>query len=279
MPCDGSQETAAEGSAALRLVAGVRALRTTGTKPGIFWAHFMNFDLARCLGNDQPFYSVALTHDDVARLGNNVTCEQIAACIADKMCAALPNGPYILGGYSVGAILAYAVASQLLKLGSEVPLLILFEPMWPARHFAVSRTKHTLVYTRYLARLGYRNTYYAMHRLRRLMFAIPGERRSMQHLFPGQDLIETAVRRYRPSVYPGSVQLVLSSQEHPLAWSPSMWKHLIPRELDVSYINCYHDDLVKPPYASSIAEIINQRIAALTTHAVQGSGDGVDDKV
>lgn len=261
MPTDEAEENNVQTSVAPQLIAGVRALRATGQMPGIFWTHFMNVDLARRLSNNRPFYSVGLTHDDISRLGSWPTCEDLAECIATKMAAMLPSGPHIVGGYSVGGILAYAVASRLRQQGSEVPLLILVEPMWSARPVTTSRVAHARAYSRYLARLGWRTSVrYAVTRVRRGIVMECGGRRRIERLLPGHEIIRRAVRRYHPPAYAGCVHLVLSSQKHPLAWPLSVLRNLLPGRLSISHIECCHNELLNQRYASSVAAAIELRM-------------------
>lgn len=42
-----------------------------------------------------------------------------------------PNGPYVLGGWSAGGVLAYAVAYQLLELGEQIDFLVLIDAPCP----------------------------------------------------------------------------------------------------------------------------------------------------
>ncbi len=50
------------------------------------------------------------------------------------------RGPYVLGGYSYGGLVAYEMAQQLLAAGEEVPLLVMFDtenPNVPAREYTL----------------------------------------------------------------------------------------------------------------------------------------------
>ena len=44
-----------------------------------------------------------------------------------------PHGPYLLGGYSFGAVLAYEIAQRLRSKGEDVPLLFMLDPPGKAR--------------------------------------------------------------------------------------------------------------------------------------------------
>ncbi|MCP4763154.1 MAG: hypothetical protein GY870_15370 [archaeon] len=41
------------------------------------------------------------------------------------------KGPYFLGGYSIGGLIAFEMAQQLKRQGDEITFLILLEPISP----------------------------------------------------------------------------------------------------------------------------------------------------
>lgn len=250
------------------MVPGVRALRPAGEPPIIFWIHYMNFDITRFLGTDHPLYSVTLTRSDIVRLTKQNTFEAIAGCIAHKISAALPEGPCIVGGFSLGGLLAYEAASQLRRQGRDISLLIMIEPLGAGTPPEVSRARHVIVYGKYLARrvgaLGFRGSARrAFDRMPRVVFKVLRHHHRLRYLPPGHSLIQAAVRQYRPTAYSGYVQLVLASERHPSSRSLSSWEALVPTGLSVSYVDCFHLDVAGPPHAQQGASAINQRLSGL----------------
>ncbi|MGD0014185.1 MAG: amino acid adenylation domain-containing protein, partial [Bryobacteraceae bacterium] len=86
--------------------------------------------LAGLLGSDQPFLGSCLPSPD--KLPVPCTLEDLAAPCVEVIREAQPEGPYYLGGWSVGAALAYEVAQQLRARGHKVGLLVLFDGVNPA---------------------------------------------------------------------------------------------------------------------------------------------------
>jgi thioesterase domain-containing protein len=85
---------------------------------------------ARLLGPDQPCYGVkAIGVDGVRATPERI--EEIAAEYVAEIVAARPEGPCVLGGYSIGAVIALEVALQLRARGRDVPLLITFDAAAP----------------------------------------------------------------------------------------------------------------------------------------------------
>ncbi|MCG8549019.1 MAG: amino acid adenylation domain-containing protein [Desulfobacterales bacterium] len=98
----------------------------SGTKPPFFCitAGFGDIiklrQLSHHLGNDQPFFMVQ-PNDDGPAMGATPLAQQYAAHILDKS----PSGPYRLGGYSAGGLMAYETARLLKEQGHEVEILAL----------------------------------------------------------------------------------------------------------------------------------------------------------
>ena len=76
---------------------GVLPLHANGTRIPIFWVHQLAINLAREMGEDQPFFIVTLTASDLTSLGRRPALKQIAACLLRKILAERPDGPFILG--------------------------------------------------------------------------------------------------------------------------------------------------------------------------------------
>jgi thioesterase domain-containing protein len=83
-------------------------------------------DLARHLGPDQPFYALQPQGLDGKRecLTN---IPEMAERYIREIKRIQPEGPYRLGGYSFGGLVAYEMAQQLEAQGEEMALLALFD--------------------------------------------------------------------------------------------------------------------------------------------------------
>ncbi len=55
------------------------------------------------------------------------TIEELAAHCVDALVAVQPSGPYLLGGWSLGGVLAFEAARQLEARGASVELVALFD--------------------------------------------------------------------------------------------------------------------------------------------------------
>ena len=109
-------------------------VQTGGTKRPFFYLHvhwiggaFYGFGLAKVLGSDQPLYVINPAKFDGLEVPP--TIEAMAAACIKLMRSVQPEGPYLLGGFCAGGLLAYEVAQQLRAAGQAVALLAEIDPM------------------------------------------------------------------------------------------------------------------------------------------------------
>jgi len=119
-------------------------LEPSGSRPPLFFVHpaggnvLCYLDLARCLGPDQPFYGFQ-TPGLYGEQALYTRIEDLAAHYIEAMTAVQPEGPYFLGGWSIGGIIAYEMAQQLGARGERVGQLILLDT--GAQLFGEGRTE------------------------------------------------------------------------------------------------------------------------------------------
>jgi thioesterase domain-containing protein len=109
-------------------------VQTGGSKRPFFYLHvhwiggaFYSFSLAKVLGPDQPLYVINPAKFDGLQIPP--TIEAMAAAYIKLMRSVQAEGPYLLGGFCAGGLLAYEVAQQLHAAGQAVDLLVLIDPM------------------------------------------------------------------------------------------------------------------------------------------------------
>ena len=106
----------------------VVAQNETGQQPPLFWCFQgspEHMQLSRLLGPDQPVYGLRSGHLVMDYTEANL--QAIAACYADEVIAARPNGAFLLGGNCQGGTVMHRVALALLDRGRQVDLLIQME--------------------------------------------------------------------------------------------------------------------------------------------------------
>ena len=78
--------------------------------------------------NDQPLYRFLSFYDELPFLYTVDRLETIAATYIRDLKRSLPDGPYVLCGYSAGGLIAYEMARQLSVSHGETPFLFLIDP-------------------------------------------------------------------------------------------------------------------------------------------------------
>ena len=115
-------------------------IQVTGSKPPLFFItgagndNTMLYPLGRFLSPDQPIYGLQLSWKE----HNEKTytrIEEMARSFIPQIQSIQPHGPYYLGGYSFGGLVAYEIAQQLSSQGEKVATIAALDtygPNYPA---------------------------------------------------------------------------------------------------------------------------------------------------
>ena len=88
----------------------------TESRPPLF-LHGASFELSRYLGDDQPCYGIRPHGQDGRKAPDTV--EDMAADYLKQIRGVQPQGPYLIGGFSFGGLVAYEMAQQLRQSGRK----------------------------------------------------------------------------------------------------------------------------------------------------------------
>jgi amino acid adenylation domain-containing protein len=242
-------------------------------------------ELARSLGPEQPVYGL-----QSLGLGEGQQPEQRVEDMAATYLAALrdlqPHGPYRLGGWSIGGVIAYEMAGQLRRAGEEVELLALLDtlaPTAPAGETAeIDEAELLAALARDLGGLAGQDLRLTPAELR----AIPeedGDRR-LRHVLeraqatgalagvglePLRRLWEVfranalAVRRYDAAPTAGPV-LLFAASANPLKarrGDSLGWDRLAGDGLELERLDAAHYTLLRPPAVQALAAALRGRLA------------------
>ena len=112
------------------------AVRPHGSRPPVFWIHpagggvLCYAGLLQRLDADRPFY--ALQSKGLNAVGPWATdLPSMAAAYLEEVRALQPSGPYQLGGWSLGGLIAFEMARQLQQEGREIEPLLLLDTHLP----------------------------------------------------------------------------------------------------------------------------------------------------
>jgi amino acid adenylation domain-containing protein len=176
---------------------------------------FYCFTLAQQLGFAQPFYVLApYIFTDLAVAP---TCQTIAAAHIAAMRAVQPHGPYLLGGFCNGGVIAFEIAQQLHAQGEAVDLLALIEP--GVAPFSLRFSRQLIQVLGRLFRLSPARQLDAFLRLRHWIRQTFPKNWGTLPLYPSTEVLrqdETGVyswvaAAYRHRTYPGKVTFLWAS--------------------------------------------------------------------
>jgi thioesterase domain-containing protein len=108
-------------------------MRRTGSRDPIFLVHcggghvLRYEDLLATLPEDQPVYG--LSAPPLVGAEDGVSVESLARLYVDEIRKVRPRGPYQIGGYSFGGLVAYEMARLLAEAGESVPLVAIFDTL------------------------------------------------------------------------------------------------------------------------------------------------------
>jgi amino acid adenylation domain-containing protein len=124
----------------------VIALQSTGSRPPFYCVHpgggspLCYLDLARSLAN-QPFYGLQSPGlEGESEVYTSI--EDLAAHYIQEIRSLQPEGPYFLGGWSLGGVIAFEMANQLNAIGKQVALLALIDSYTPTNDHDITRLEN-----------------------------------------------------------------------------------------------------------------------------------------
>jgi thioesterase domain-containing protein/acyl carrier protein len=127
---------AIRGEADTRAASPIVPIQPGGSRRPLFFVHpaagvvFPYVELSRELGPDQPFYGLQARGLD-GREPPDAEVEDMARHYLAAMRAEHPRGPYLIGGFSFGCLVAYEMALQLAREGEPPALVALVDEPAP----------------------------------------------------------------------------------------------------------------------------------------------------
>ena len=242
-------------------------IQTGGPNPPFFCVHGVGgnvlrfYGLAQHLGSDQPFYALQAQGLN-ADYPCHIRAEEMAAHYLKEVRSVQSQGPYFLGGYSFGGMIALEMAQQLIAQGEEPPLLVLFDTLCMASQGngfsyklkSLSSPLLKMLETSGSERWAYlsrvvtapvRAVQWGLH-----VATLPSRVRKVRKA------CLNAAKHYVPQAYPGRVILFRSSSE-PLGGLSDPyagWSEYVTNGLDVREVRSNHDNILLEPQVRCVAE-------------------------
>lgn len=277
-------------------------LKTSGSRDPFFLVHaiggnVLNYGgLADSMPADQPLYALqAQGLDGKSRAASSV--EEMAAHYVRAIGTIQPEGPYYLGGFSAGGLVAFEMARQLQRAGHSVALLSIFdssiEPTFRAlvrnrsfpaaihRLLRISRFNlHYMTRIGVLKFLGKKCRNFAMN-ARILMFDVRAESNGREALtglpaLPVEEAFLRARSNYSPEFYSGSA-ILFTTKDSDL-YSPDRtlgWSKVIEGSLEVKRLPGNHDNLLDHPQLEVLVHELVNAIHQATPKAEGTAGSSI----
>jgi len=95
--------------------------------------------LARCLGSDQPIYGISPPSGEWPVDFPRTVEDWSGFCLA-AIHRMRRHGPYVLGGWSFGGVIALSLAEHLVASGEDVRRVVMIDSRLPTKHLRKPRT-------------------------------------------------------------------------------------------------------------------------------------------
>ncbi len=274
------------------------AIKSDGSKRPLFLVHpagghvFPYIHLAQYLHADQPCYGLQSKGLEEGQKPHT-RIEDMAAYYIEAMQTVQPAGPYLLGGWSMGGVVAFEMAQQLHAQGQRVALLALLDGRIPTPDETFPEEDHEAValVERYFGiSFGPMESLAHLPKDEQLAFLL--EQSKSAGLVPAElDVSEArrfveilksdlrATRNYALHIYPGRVTLFKASEEL-AATSPDPtlgWSEWADAGVEVHLVPGNHANLVYEPHVEVLAEKLSACISqALSAEERFSQGQSTD---
>ena len=280
-------------------------LQPGGSKPPLFLIHSHGgnvleyYPLANHLDKDQPVYALQARGLD-GNIPKNESLEQIASAYLKEIRTLQSEGPYFLGGFCFGGLVALEAAQQLQAAGQKVALVVMMQTTHPgAPAFAPGSSSANRWWHRAAKRIDLerdnllqRGFGYFGDRLRRTRDVMQARtqiafdkkmsngnghktRASMAYILEllGMEH-DRAFMNYVPRPYNGDVLLFRASKQLPgLLTDPSLgWKPVISGHLEIRELPGHQQNILVEPRVARLAEELQTRLHA----HVEATANGTD---
>ncbi|WP_152543506.1 MULTISPECIES: alpha/beta fold hydrolase, partial [unclassified Methylibium] len=226
--------------------------------------------LSKALGASQPLFVLdPMAFDPVAL--EHWSFSDMAQRMLDDLRRVQPAGPYRLAGHSMGGVFVYELAQRLHAAGERVEQLVLLDtvgPGFPGRHPWPVRLK---LYVKRAATLGPSGMVRYVRWFLTTIFKRSGhdllenlgtlaETRIGKAQKRSAAIVYDASEAYEPTLYPGSLTLVRSTQDKLKIGEiddPYMgWRPLVRGEIHRESMDCIHKEMLDADHADVLAALL-----------------------
>ncbi len=255
-------------------------IRPDGALPPFFFVHPIGGNVLSFAGfashfdPDQPVYGLQARGLD-GKQAPTYSVEQMAADYVQEIRAAQPHGPYHVGGFSAGGIVAFEMARKLREAGERVDVLALLDTRidspapssLAASSQRLSRWVRTIEFnTRYAFHIGWGpflekklKNWRMRGNIRRWLMkkqlgANPG-------MLDAEEAFLLALRTYAPRHFEGDAILFRAKDARLRLPDATLgWGCLIRGQLHIEETSGDHDNILQEPHIGMLARLLNARL-------------------
>jgi amino acid adenylation domain-containing protein len=250
----------------------VLTLRSEGEQTPLFLFHDLTFaqHLVKHLKANRPVYGIYSNIDQELKVWEEtgqvtLSMQELASRSVAELQRVQPHGPYCIAGFCFGGVVAFEVASQLVRQGHEVASLGLLAAFYRPGIKSVVPIwlRHWAYHARHIASEG---PGYIARRSR--------ERSDLKTLSRAEWLrgsfAREIVSRYRGNPYPGPAVLIRTTVDPHWAsfGAKNGWDELLVNGLQVENVRCTHDQLSHEPYIAQAAQRLDKYMSQLNALAM-----------
>ncbi|WP_394849971.1 amino acid adenylation domain-containing protein [Pendulispora brunnea] len=212
-----------------------------GPGPAIFWVHpiggsvFCYAELARALKPDIAFFALQARGLDGEATPRDRIEGMAAAYLADLR-RAQPKGPYHLGGWSMGGVVAFEMAQQLLAAGETVASLVLLDSH--PRPFQSEEASREAIAEDFQQLLP------------------EGAGMPPEHVLRTYEANARALSNYQLRAYTGKIVLIAADAH--VAILSDTWQRTTDLAIESHALAADHYGLVKSPHVQAVADLVRR---------------------
>jgi amino acid adenylation domain-containing protein len=262
------------------------SIQPLGSRPPFFCAHavggsvFSYVTLARRLGRTQPFYALQ-ARGLMGSQEPHTRIEEMAADYIRAIREVQESGPYLLGGWSMGGLVAFEMACQLQRQGQQVALIALFDSITPYTARFRQENEEAMQVAHFAFHLGLTPAEMANVSEELLSFS---EEIQLEHLFKlaqskgifpkGFNLTQLhhlfkvyrsnneAALAYRPRACSAPLALFRAAEtmDEELTDTTYGWSQLAEGSLEIEVVTGNHFTMLEEPHVSLLAQKLRVRL-------------------
>jgi thioesterase domain-containing protein/aryl carrier-like protein len=249
--------------------------------PPIFFVHPVGghvlcySPLAQHLGSAQPFYGLQARGLD-GEHAPDTQIETMAAHYIEELRNVEPEGPYRLGGWSMGGVIAFEMARQLVKQGQEVSWLALVDSrLQKIDRDPAEDEDEAMLLAIFAQDMGLSldnldislSHFHSLDPAEQLAYVLQQAKADnlvpadldllhVQHLYSIFKINLRALRSYAPEIYPGRTTLFKADEQlfGTLDDPTTGWGQLAAGGVDVHTVPGNHFTIVREPHVTVLAE-------------------------